>query len=66
MPVFKETLVPIKRMFDYLLAGKTMSTFLHDYPAVSQDVATTVLESDATRFYEEISKTLDRIGHVPS
>lgn len=66
MPVFKDTLVPIKRMFDYLLAGKTMSAFLRDYPAVSLDVAITVLDSDATLFYEEISKTLDRIGHIQS
>jgi len=59
MPVFKSTLVPIKRMFDYLLAGRTMDDFLHVYPIVSRDAATAVLESDATLFYEEISKAID-------
>ena len=59
MPVFKNTLVPIKRMFDYLLVGKTMDDFLHDHPTVSQNTATAVLESDATLFYEEISNAMD-------
>ncbi|NYE59200.1 uncharacterized protein (DUF433 family) [Duganella sp. 1224] len=59
MPVFKDTLVPIKYMFDYLLAGRPMSAFLANYPAVSRDVATAVLENDATIFYEEISKAID-------
>jgi len=59
MPVFKGTLVPIKRMFDYLLAGKPMDDFLADYPAVSRDMATGVLENDATLFYEAISKAID-------
>lgn len=59
MPVFKHTLVPIKRMFDYLLVGKTMDDFLHDHPTVSQNTATAVLESDATLFYEEISNAMD-------
>jgi uncharacterized protein (DUF433 family) len=59
MPVFKDTLVPVKRMFDYLLAGRPMADFLHDYPAVSRDVAVAVLENDATIFYEAISKAMD-------
>lgn len=59
MPVFKGTLVPIKRMFDYLLAGKPMDDFLADYPSVSRDMATGVLENDATLFYEAISKAID-------
>lgn len=58
-PVFRGTLVPIKRMFDYLLAGKTTDDFLRDFPAVSRDTATTVLGNDATLFYEEISKAID-------
>lgn len=65
MPVFRNTLVPIKRLFDYLLADKPISAFLDDYPGISYNVAKTVLESDATLFYEEISKALDRIEHVP-
>lgn len=63
MPVFKDTLVPIKRMFDYLLNGKQLSDFLRDYAGVPRDMATAVLESDATIFYEDISKALDKIGN---
>ena len=58
MPVFKDTLVPIKRMFDYLLNGKSMDVFIYDHPSVSHDVAVSVLESDATLFYEDISKAI--------
>lgn len=59
MPVFKGTLVPVKRMFDYLLSGKAMDDFLNDNPSVSRSTATSVLESDATLFYEEISDVLE-------
>ena len=60
MPVFKGTLVPVKRMFDYLLSGKAMDDFLNDNPSVSRSTATSVLESDATLFYEEISDVLEQ------
>ena len=59
MPVFNGTLVPIKRMFDYLLAGKTFDNFLLDNPSVSRDTATRVLQSESTLFYEAISKAID-------
>ena len=59
MPVFRGTLVPIKRMFDYLLAGKTMEDFLADFPKVSPSAAKSVLETEATMFYEDISKAMD-------
>lgn len=62
MPVFKGTLVPIKTMFDYLLAHKPMEEFLRDYPAVPAETARAVLENDATLFYEEISKKLSAGG----
>ena len=64
MPVFKNTLVPIKRMFDYLLGGKTMDDFLMDFPTISRETATAVLESDATLFYEEISNAIDSVANV--
>ncbi|HWW72426.1 MAG TPA: DUF433 domain-containing protein [Duganella sp.] len=65
MPVFKNTLVPIKRMFDYLLAGKPMDDFLRDFPTVSQETATGVLENQLTLFYEEISNAIDSAA-IPS
>ena len=64
MPVFKNTFVPIKRMFDYLLAGKTMDDFLRDFPTVSRNTATGVLENQLTLFYEEISNVLDSTANV--
>ena len=59
MPVFRNTLVPIKRMFDYLLADKTIEEFLRDYPDVSRETATGVLENQLTLLYEDISNALD-------
>lgn len=59
MPVFYGTNIPIKRMFDCLLAGKPLEAFLRDYPDLSRLTATQVLESDTTLFYEAISKAID-------
>lgn len=59
MPVFKNTLVPIKRMFDYLLADKPMDDFLADYPSVSRDMAVGVRDNATTLYYEAISKAID-------
>lgn len=58
-PVFANTLVPIKRMFDYLLAGKTVEDFLRDYPSVPREIAVSASENEAILFYEEISKAMD-------
>lgn len=66
MPVFRGTLVPIKRMFDYLLAGKTMEDFLAEFPTVSPSAAKSVLETEATMFYEDISKAMDAEAHLAS
>lgn len=66
MPVFRGTPVPIKRMFDYLLAGRTIGEFLADFPTVSQSAANSVLETEATMFYEDISKAIDADTELPS
>lgn len=58
-PVFTGTLVPIKRMFDYLLAGKTLDDFLQNYPSVPPDMAASARENEAILFYEAISKAID-------
>lgn len=65
MPVFANTLVPIKRMFDYLLAGKTVEDFLRDYPTVPSEIAFSARENEAILFYEEISKAMDSAA-IPS
>ncbi|MRW88949.1 DUF433 domain-containing protein [Duganella sp. FT80W] len=64
MPVFKGTLVPVKRLFDYLLSGKTTARFVNDYPLVSRATAANVLQNDATLFYEDISNALEPMTHV--
>lgn len=58
MPVFKNTRVPVQHMFDYLLAGKTVDDFVQRFPEVPKPVATCVLNTESTLFYEEISKLL--------
>lgn len=65
MPVFKGTQVPIKRMFDHLLAGKPLDDFLADYPSITPDMAIGVRDSATTLFYEEISKALDSATASP-
>jgi len=35
IPVFEGTRVPVSNLFDYLLAGDNIKTFLDDFPTVS-------------------------------
>ncbi len=35
-PVFTDTRVPVKNLFDYLKAGDTLEEFLHDFPSVKR------------------------------
>ncbi len=62
MPVFRDTTVPIKRMFDHLLAGKHFDDFLLEYPSVPRHTALAVLENEATVFYESISVAMDSVA----
>lgn len=43
-PVFAGTRVPIKNLFDYLQGGDTLEEFLEDFPSVTRQQATQVLE----------------------
>lgn len=36
-PVFADTRVPIKNLFDYLRGGDTISEFLNDFPSVKKE-----------------------------
>ncbi|NVM74723.1 uncharacterized protein (DUF433 family) [Duganella sp. SG902] len=58
-PVFEHTKVPIKRMFDFLLAGHPLDDFLRKFPSVPRATAIAVLENEATLFYEDISIAMD-------
>lgn len=35
-PVFTETRVPVRNLFDYLKAGDSMEEFLQDFPSVKK------------------------------
>ena len=43
-PVFAETRVPVKTLFDYLEGGESLEAFLSDFPSVSREVAIEALE----------------------
>ena len=43
-PVFTNTRVPVKNLFDYLKAGHTLQNFLEDFPSVGKEHAIQVIE----------------------
>ena len=47
-PVFKNTRVPVKILFDYLQGGENLQEFLDNYPTVKKSFAKNVLESLST------------------
>ena len=42
-PVFKGTQVPIKTLFDYIEAGKSLEEFVADFPDVKKEQVNQVL-----------------------
>jgi uncharacterized protein (DUF433 family) len=43
-PVFTNTRVPVKNLFDYLKAGHSLMAFLEDFPSVKKEQAIQVIE----------------------
>ena len=43
-PVFKDSRVPIKTLFDHLRAGDPIEVFLDDFPPVSREQAAAVID----------------------
>lgn len=43
-PVFTNTRVPVKNLFDYLKAGHTLNDFLEDFPSVKKEHAIQLIE----------------------
>ncbi len=43
-PVFTNTRVPVKNLFDYLKAGHSLDAFLEDFPSVKKPQAIQVIE----------------------
>lgn len=44
-PVFAGTRVPFQALIDYLEAGDSIDTFLHDFPTVSREQVIATLEN---------------------
>jgi uncharacterized protein (DUF433 family) len=42
-PVFTNTRVPVKNLFDYFKAGHSLNGFLEDFPSVTKEQAIQVL-----------------------
>ena len=51
--VFKGTRVPVRNLFDYLLAGENIKDFLEDFPTVSFDQIRYILQSAEVSIQKE-------------
>jgi uncharacterized protein (DUF433 family) len=51
-PVFKNTRVPVKTLFEYLEKNYTLEEFLDCFPTVSRELACRVLERSETALLE--------------
>jgi uncharacterized protein (DUF433 family) len=62
-PVFKDTRVPIETLFNHLERGVSLDGFLDDFPTVTKEQATAVLD-----IAEKLltSDTLDKIYEIAS
>lgn len=45
-PVFKNTRVPVRTLFEYLAANHSLDEFLEAFPSVSRDSATQISNGD--------------------
>lgn len=50
MPVFRNTRVPVKNLFDYLNAGEPYTAFLADFDYILEEQVLAVLESLKNNF----------------
>jgi uncharacterized protein (DUF433 family) len=44
VPVFKDTRVPVRTLFEYLERGYSLEEFLECFPSVTKDMACRILE----------------------
>jgi uncharacterized protein (DUF433 family) len=61
-PVFKGTRVPIETLFDHLESGITIDAFLDDFPSVTREQVTQVLEIVGHLFSSEKIKRIYEIA----
>ena len=50
-PVFVVTRVPIRILFEHLVAGDSLEVFLEDFPSVSRELAVQVLQDARTALF---------------
>jgi uncharacterized protein (DUF433 family) len=55
-PCFVGTRVPVKYLWEYLLNGKSLDTFLDDFEGVPRDEAVAALEQAYQRFMEGLPR----------
>ena len=71
-PVFKNTRVPVRTLFEYLVANYSLEEFLEAFPSVSRDVASQfskgdyILERDALFSKETVTSLFDQASDQPS
>jgi uncharacterized protein (DUF433 family) len=61
-PVFRGTRVPIETLFDHLESGITIDAFLDDFPSVTREQVTQVLELVGHLFSSEKIKQFYEIA----
>jgi uncharacterized protein (DUF433 family) len=55
VPVFRGTRVPVKSLFDHVVAGDSLQMFLEDFPGVTREQAEVVLRAAGIRLVEELA-----------
>ncbi|MGI8582910.1 MAG: DUF433 domain-containing protein [Chitinophagaceae bacterium] len=56
-PVFTNTRVPVKNLFDYLKAGHPLNDFLEDFPSLKKEQAIQVSNILKTFFMKKVSSS---------
>jgi uncharacterized protein (DUF433 family) len=51
-PVFRNTRVPIKSLFDYISTGESLEVYLDDFPSVNKDMALNILKKAEFLFWK--------------
>jgi uncharacterized protein (DUF433 family) len=51
-PCFRGTRVPVQNLFDYLIGRSSLEDFLTDFPSVSRETATAVLNTAKSRLLD--------------
>jgi uncharacterized protein (DUF433 family) len=50
-PVFTNTRVPVKNLFDYLKSGHSLNEFLDDFPSVKKEQAIQIIDHSENLFH---------------